>query len=173
MGEVVEISMVGKKLDVYEKLLFFLSSYINEDYIIKSIKAMDNWKYENIVTLDSISAANELVQDKIICVELKTKNMYFGVSVEKNNDVFYIEGWINSTTEIVGQDYERFLNSFVDAFKHNKSVKVCGIGKEIFVDYNLGISQAIEKAHNIDLWMVCGSENIISKKMKTKFIYIQ
>ena len=78
MGEVVEISMVGKKLDVYEKLLFFLSSYINEDYIIKSIKAMDNWKYENIVTLDSISAANELVQDKIICVELKTKNMYFG-----------------------------------------------------------------------------------------------
>lgn len=37
MGEVVEISIVCKKLKVYEQLLFFLTSYVNEDYIIEGI----------------------------------------------------------------------------------------------------------------------------------------
>lgn len=173
MGEVVEISMVGKTLNLYEQLLFFLTSYIGEDYIIQSIKAMDNWKHDNIVILNSFSDANKLAQDKIVCIDVKTNNKYLGVSVEKTNNIFYIEGWINSNEEIIGQDYERFLNSFVDAFKHNKSVKICGVGKEIFVDYDLGIAQAIEKAHNIDLWMVGSCEYIISEKTSPKFIYIQ
>ena len=173
MGEVVEISMVTKTPDIYEQLLFFLTSYINEDYIIQSIKAMDNWKYENIVILNSLSDANKLAQDKIVCIDINTNNKYLGVSVEKKKDTFCIEGWINSNDEITGQDYERFINSFVDAFIHNKSIKVCAIGKEICVDYDLGIGSAIENAHNIDLWMVCSSEYIISEKTNTKFIVIK
>lgn len=173
MGEVVEISMIGKSLNVYEELLCFLTSYINEDCFIHSIKAMDNWKYDNIVILSSLSDANKLVQDKIISVDVKTSNNYLGVSVEKKKDEFYIEGWINSKVEIAGQDYKRFLNRFVDVFKHNKSVKLCGIGKEIFVDYNLDINQVIEKSHNIDLWMVCCDKYYALESKKTKVICIQ
>ena len=173
MGEVVEISMVGKKINLYEQLLSFLISYFNEDHIIQTIKAMDNWQYDNIVVLNSLSDANKLVQEKIICIDVKTNNKYLGVSVEKKNDEFYIEGWINSSEEITEQDYERFLISFSDVFKNNKSVKVCGIGKEIFVDFDLGIAQAIEKAHNIDVWMVCNDEYTNTKETKARFIYIQ
>ena len=171
MGEVVEISMVSKSLNVYEQLLSFLTSYINEDYNIQSIKAMDNWKYDNIVILNSISDANKLAQEKIVCIDVKTNNNYLGVFIEKRNGKFYIDGWINPKDESTRQDYERFLNSFVDDFKHNKSVEICGIGREIFVDYDLGISHAIENAHNIDLWMGCSCGYTVPEK--TKFICIQ
>ena len=170
MGEVVDVSMVSKTLDVYEQLLTFLTSYINEDYNIHSIRAMDNWKYDNIVKLKSLSDANKLAQEKIVCIDIKTINNFMGVFVEKKDGIFYIDGWINPKGEITGQDYERFLNSLVDAFKHNKSVEVCGIGKEILVDYDLGIAQAIEKAENIDLWMVRSCDYITSEK--SKIIYI-
>ena len=172
MGEVVEISIVCKKLKVYEQLLFFLTSYVNEDYIIEGIKAMDNWKYENLIVMKSFSDIEKIVQNKIVCIDLKTNNNYLGIFIEKKEGVFYIDGWINPKEEIIGQDYERFLNSFVDAFKHNKLVEICGVGKEIFVDYDLGFTQAIEKGHNIDLWMVSSSKYIISKKIKSKIIYI-
>lgn len=171
MGEVVDVSMVSKTLNVYKQLLTFLTSYINEDYNIQSITAMDNWKYDNIVKLNSLLDANELAQEKIVCIDVKTTNNFLGVSIEKKDGIFYIDGWINPKDEIIGQDYERFLNSFVDAFKHNKLLEICGIGKEIFVDYNLGIAQAIEKAENIDLWMVRSCDYITSEK--SKLIYIQ
>lgn len=173
MGEVVEISMLGKTLNIYEQLLFFLTSFFGEDYTVQCIKAMDNWKYENIVVLDSLSEADKFAQDRIVCIDIKTKSKYLGVSVERKKDIFYVEGWINSSDEITGQDYERLLNCFVDTFKQNKSVKICGIGKEIFVNYDLGIAQAIEKAHNIDLWMVCSSEIFLPEKIKQKVVYIQ
>ena len=171
MGEVVDVSMVSKTLNGYKQLLTFLTSYINEDYNIQSITAMDNWKYDNIVILNSLSDANKLAQEKIVCIDVKTTNYFLGVSIEKKDGIFFIDGWINPKDEITGQDYERFLNSFVDAFKHNKSLEICGIGKEIFVDYDLGIAQAIEKAENIDLWMVRSCEYITSGK--SKLIYIQ
>lgn len=174
MGEVVEISIVAKKLNVYEQILCFFTSYIGEKYDIQSITAMDNWRYENLIKLNSVSDANRLVQDKIICIELKTNNRYLGVGVfvEKKKDLFYIDGWINPKEDILGQEYDRLLNLFVETFKSNSSVKASGIGKEIFVDYNSGIPQAIENAHNIDLWMIFGSE-YINYNTKSKIICIQ
>lgn len=173
MGELVEISIVGKTLNIYEQLLLFLTSYIREDYIIQSIKAMDSWKYDNIVMLNSFSDVNKLAQNKIVCIDAKTDNNYLGVSVEKKKDTFYIEGWINSNQEIAGKDYERFLNSFVDAFIYNKSIIICGVGKEIFINYDLGIAQAIKKANNIDLWMINSCEYIIDEKINTKVVYLE
>lgn len=171
MGEVVDVSMVSKTLNVYMQLLTFLTSYINEEYNIQSITAMDNWKYDNIVKLNSLSDVNKLAQEKIVCIDVKTSNYFLGVFVEKKDGIFYVDGWINPKDEITEQDYERFVNSFVDAFKHNKSLEICGIGKEIFVDYDLGIAQAIEKAENIDIWMVHSCNYINSEK--SKIIYIQ
>ena len=173
MGEVVEISMLGNKLNIYAQLLRFLTDYIDEDYTIQSIQAIDNWKYDNLVSLNSFSDISEVVKDKIIYITIKTKNEYIGISIEKNKNLFNVEGWINSNVEIKGREYDRFINTFVDTFKHNKSMKVCGIGKEIYVDFNLGVGQAIENAHNIDVWLINSDENINFRRIKQKVIYIQ
>lgn len=174
MGELVEISMVGKNLNLYKQLLDFLIKYTNEEYIIKSIKVMDNWKYDNIFELSSLSEINKYIIEKIICIDIKTvKNKNIGESIESKKDMFYIEGWFNFSEEITRHKYENLINNFVVNFKNNESINVCGIGKEIMVNYDSGILQAIEESHNIDLWMISGDySNYKFKNTDQNFIFL-
>ncbi len=171
MGEVIEVSMLSKTTDVINLLLVLLTRRIDEAYEISSIKAMDNWKYENIIPLKSMSDVEKYIGDKIICIEIKACTCVLGVSIEKKLDLFCIEGWINSKTDVSEMDYKDFLTSFIDNFKTNACIEVCGVGKEILVNYELGIQNAIDNAHNIDLWLL-KDHNITVSSEKPIVIYI-
>lgn len=153
MGEVIEINTVGSDLLIYNKLISFWESIIKGQVLSTKIETMDNWQYENIVELKSLSDIRGVIEQKIVLIKLKFETHIVGVTIEKQYNKYIVEGWLNSQLEVDEQRYKEIINKFISTFRSYK-INSCCIGREIIVDDYYDISEAIEKSHNVDVWIV-------------------
>lgn len=154
MGKLIEISIVSTNKSLYAEMLNFLEQHLsnnNEDLIIN---IMDNWCYDNMIKIDSLKEAEEYMETKIVTVEKKIQDESIGISIEKNKMGYIIDCWINFAKEIIGQQYTDLTNKIIKYLKNNRKIIICGIGKEIFINYDKKIIESIKEAHNIDFWLV-------------------
>lgn len=153
MGEVVEISLKAETYESFYLLLTELKKYTTNN-VESKIEIMDNWEYENKFSVDSIKNIEKYINDKIIFVTIKSSDNYVGVTLEKNNNDYIIEGWINPN-DIVDEDkYRVMIKKFVELFKRKQSVILGGIGRETLIDFDKDICSMINESSGVDIWLV-------------------
>ena len=86
---------------------------------------------------------------------MKKKIQYdnIGVSIEKNKIGYIIDCWINLDKELIGKQYTDLINEIIKYIKGNRKIIICGIGKEISIDYDKKLIDSIKEAHNFILIM--------------------
>lgn len=154
MGEVVEISILSTNKSLYSEMLLFLERYLKNENTVETISVMDNWYYDNAIEIDSIKEAENYMETRIVTIEKNTPYEHIGVTVEKNKKGYIIECWINPCKEIAGKQYNNLVNEITGYIKDKNEVLLCGIGKEISVDYEKEPDVIIKESHNIDRWTV-------------------
>lgn len=162
MGEVIEISIVGNDYKIYEDLKDFISQYCK----IGTIEIMDNWEYENCVKIENAIDIKKYAENKIVRISFTGKDFDSGIYIESKKNLYYITGWINPLEEISEGEYTSIMKSAVDYFKNNTLIEICGIGKEIVVDYENGLFDAVKNAHNVDVWIVSDLKYVAHNKQK-------
>lgn len=45
-----------------------------------------------------------------------------------------------------------YINYILDELKDD--ILICGIGREIFIDFNMDIDEIIKDSHNVDIWLI-------------------
>lgn len=87
---------------------------------------------------------------------------------------YYYHFWYNPEQEFSESEYRNSCNIFADYIidKRKDDILMCGIGREISVNFDMSIEEIIQKSHNIDLWIVktnlvtnCKLENIKEPKV--------
>lgn len=157
MGEVVDISLKAETNEAFYLLLTELKKYTTNN-VESKIEIMDNWEYENKFSVDSIKDIEKYINDKIIFVTIKSSDNYVGVTLEKNNNAYIIEGWINPN-DIVDEDkYRVMIKKFVELFKRKQSIILGGIGRETLIDFDKDICSMINESSGVDIWLVCNED---------------
>lgn len=154
MGELIEIGIVSKNKSLYCEMLDFLERHLTNEETFQIISVMDNWHYDNMIEINSIEEAENYMETKIVTIEKRSPCEQIGVSVEKNKKGYIIECWINPYKEVIGKEYCNFINEIIKYLKDKNMVDVCGIGKEVSVDYDKSIYSLINDSHNIDIWLI-------------------
>ncbi|MCI8777477.1 MAG: hypothetical protein HFK00_08850 [Oscillospiraceae bacterium] len=154
MGELIEFSIVSSNKSLYTDMLNFLEHYLSSDNEELIISIMDNWYYDNKIKINSLKEAEDFMETKIVTVEKNIQHESIGVFIEKNKNGYIIDCWINLDKEIIGKQYTDLINEIIKCFKGNKKLIICGIGKEISIDYDKKIIESIKESHNIDCWIV-------------------
>lgn len=163
MGEVIEIGIVSQTKNTYSNMLNFLESYLNMKNTVQIINIMDNWLYDNTIEINSIKEAENYMESKIVTIEKRSPYNQVGVSVEKSKNGYIIECWINPYNEMPEKEYRNLIDEIINYLKDKNMVDVCGIGKEVSVDYSKNIYTLINDSHNIDLWLISQQCYIINK----------
>jgi len=165
MGEVIEISIVGNDFKLFDSLRDFISHYCNTDNI-GTIEIMDNWEYENCVKIENAIDIKKYAENKIVRISFTGKDFDSGIYIESKKNLYYMTGWMNPLEGISEDNYQAIISKAVEYFKSNSLIEICGIGKEIVVDYDNGLFDAIKNAHNVDVWMVSDLKYVTQKKQK-------
>lgn len=163
MGEVIEIGIVSQTKNTYSNMLNFLESYLNMKNTVSVINVMDNWLYDNMIEINSIKEAENYMESKIVTIEKRSPYNQVGVSVEKSKKGYIIECWINPYNEMPEKEYRNLIDEIINYLKDKNMVDVCGIGKEVSVDYSKNIYTLINDSHNIDLWLISQRYYTINK----------
>ncbi len=153
MGEVVEISLKAKNYEGFYLLLTELKKYTTNNFKTE-IEIMDNWKYENKFSVDSIKDIEKFINDKIINITIKSSDIVVGVALEKIKNEYVIEGWINPHNFIDEDNYRIMINRFVELLKGKQSIILGGIGRETLIDFDKDICSMIKESSGVDIWLV-------------------
>lgn len=169
MGELIEISIVSNNKSLYSEMLNFLEHYLPHNIKDTIISIMDNWYYDNIIKINSLKEAEDYMETKIVTIEKKIQYDNIGVSIEKNKIGYIIDCWINLDKELIGKQYTDLINEIIKYIKGNRKIIICGIGKEISIDYDKELIDSIKEAHNIDCWIVSRQFYIDNELSKLNF----
>ncbi len=173
MAEVIEFCAVSSKLEIYIKFIRVIENFVGECFKINSIQVMDDWNYTNVLDIESVEVYKDLYDNKILTLTMENGNNHMGVDVEKIGKFYIVEPWLNACNEITNEDYKRLIGNVVNELKHDE-VEFCAIGKEIVVKAELGISDMLKNAHNVDLWLIKSTlwTKEYEKMVKCKYLLI-
>ena len=168
MSATFEFTVLCKKIipiDVICNKLFQEKSKI----IIDSIEIIDNWEYENQITLDMNidmeTLINYVENNKIVMINgLLNDNHRCGLFIEKvSNNITSLDIWISSKNlHFLDEDYittENFsiYESITDSvlqMNDEYDVYLCGIGVETCFVYNESIDCIIRESANVNRWII-------------------
>ncbi|MCR5609568.1 MAG: hypothetical protein K6G26_10945, partial [Lachnospiraceae bacterium] len=68
MGEVLDIYVVTKKIEIYKEIYSILLDYVKKENIRREIKKMDNWAYENETVVNGDINISDIIDNKIVCI---------------------------------------------------------------------------------------------------------
>lgn len=156
MGEVIEVSIISHNDDMAEKVMCFMEDLFEIKNGIRNIEVMDNWNYENTVHLNSLDEAKKYINSKIITYTENSFEEQIGVSIEHFSDYYRYDFWYNPRLELSADECKNIYSQFVNCFQENlkDGILMAGIGREIFIDFDLNIDDIIKKSHNIDIWII-------------------
>lgn len=169
MGEVIEISIVSNKKDIIERTICFMEDIFEMHNVIQNIEVMDNWNYENLFNLDSLEETKKYMDSKIITLTRSSLNEQIGVSLERLLGCYCYHFWYNPKQELSENDckdiYDLYVNYILGKLKYD--ILMCGIGREISINFGMDIDEIIKDSHNVDIWIIqkdiyekCGLKNI-------------
>lgn len=173
MGELIEISIISHKDNIADKMLCFMEKVFDMHNGIQRIEVMDNWCYENAFCLTSLDEIKSYIDSKIITLTKNSLTEQIGVMIEHSLNYYY-HFWYNPEQEFSESEYRNSCNIFADYIidKRKDDILMCGIGREISVNFDMSIEEIIQKSHNIDLWIIktnlvtnCKLENIKEPKV--------
>lgn len=142
MAEVVEINIVCSNVK-YDTLLAFMHKIIDNCYGIESVKAMDNWEYDNSIEIDTEEIKDCLFSNKIVCITEKTDDGFAGINIEKIDSRINYTVWFNRKKYDSSSEYYNLISDFL----------LCAIGKEVIFEFQDDYTSLFQKSHNIDIWI--------------------
>lgn len=153
MEENIELCLVSDK-EIHNDILQALLKYINPEYYIDSIQAMDDWTYSNLVDIDDINLVDDYIAlNRIVTI---TCSDYFmnrvGVSVEKKKDKYHYDGWFKLSDECSEEKYARILEE-LEVVVREMNPDICAIGREMYVDLDLPVNEIKSEASGVDIWI--------------------
>jgi len=154
MGELIEVGIISQHKRIYSKMLEVLEKHLKMKNTAQIINVMDNWQYDDMIEINSIEEAENYMESKIVTIEKRSSCNQVGVSVEKKQKGYIVECWINPYKEVIDKEYNELVNKIIKCFETNNIIDVCGVGKEVSVDYDKSIYTLIKDSHNIDLWII-------------------
>ncbi len=154
MGEVVEICAVVEDFKIYRDLLDILMEFTGRQYRTSSIQVMDDWEYTNVVDLESVDDYFESDLKGILTLECESDDDHVGASIEKPDNGYLIEAWLNPHGKVIEEEYKKLLDVIKKRLQNEARIYFCAIGQEIFIDTELNFLEMLKTAHNIDLWMI-------------------
>jgi len=156
MGEIIELNIISPKNDIVERLMCFMEDIFEMHNVIQNIEVMDNWHYENVFNLNTLEETKKYMDSKVITLTKSSMNEQIGVSMEHSLDCYRYDFWYNPKHEFFDSDckniYEIYINYILDELKDD--ILICGIGREIFIDFNMNIDEIIKDSHNVDIWLI-------------------
>ena len=105
MGEVIEINMLSNTADLMNEILGILKKQFGLEQTTCSIRIMDNWHYDNLFEVDSVDRAKKFIDNKIVTITESMGNTQIGVSIEKTEQAYVYQFWINPDKEVLEQEY--------------------------------------------------------------------
>ena len=156
MAEVVEMNIVCSDPLKNDILLAFIHKNVdNGGYTIESIEAMDNWKYDNSVAIDSKEISDYLSSNKIICITEKNGDGFAGIDIERIENKINYTFWVNQKKYNIASNYYSLINDFLLFIKQEikSDFLMCAIGKEVIFEYQNNYASLFKKSHNIDVWI--------------------
>lgn len=174
MGEVIDINIISYKKDIIERTMCFMEELFEMHNVIQNIEVMDNWCYENVFNLSSLEETKEYMDSKIITLTRSSLNEQIGVSLERIFDCYCYQFWYNPKQElsdnICKEIYGKYVIYILNKLKYD--ILMCGIGREISIDFGIGIDEIIKDSHNVDIWIIqkniyekCRLKNIIKENL--------
>lgn len=156
MGEVIEVSIISHDDDIAKKVMCFMEDLFEIKNGIQNIEVMDNWNYENTFYLNSLVEAKKYMRSKIITYTENSLGKQIGVSIEHFTDYYQYDFWYNPRLELSANEYKNIYGQFVNYFQKElkDGILIAGIGREIFIDFDLNIDDIIKKSYNIDIWII-------------------
>ena len=154
MAEVVEINIVCSNVK-YDTLLAFMHKIIDNCYGIESVKAMDNWEYDNSIEIDTEEIKDCLFSNKIVCITEKTDDGFAGINIEKIDSRINYTVWFNRKKYDSSSEYYNLISDFLLFIKQGikSDFLLCAIGKEVIFEFQDDYTSLFQKSHNIDIWI--------------------
>lgn len=160
MAEIIEINLVcNNKLDT-KILLSIINSNAKGNIESRTIEIMDNWEYENKISINSEEDVADLIEDKIICITEKYSSGYAGLNIESVHQRYCYTIWFNSANYDDTNQYSNLIKKFISQCKEifcNNCV-LCSVGKEVIFEYEYDCYKTIYNSHNIDVWIILSDE---------------
>ncbi len=156
MGEVVDINILSKENKLLTVLYELVQSIRKGDIISQTIEVMDNWMYENSFEISEFENISDYIDNKILSITQITSQGVWGITGERNGDVYSYCVWFNPSNNISG-DYSNVIRCFVEyisCYHEKNKIILCGIGKETKFEYEFDLFNTIKLSHNIDIWIV-------------------
>lgn len=157
MGEVIEINIVSKDENLLLELLDFISLQMKDNTIRLIVEVMDNWQYENVETINSIDSLKPFIGNKIASITEIRASGQTGISIEPIGDLLLYNVWFNSICLSLNEEYSRLINNFIEYLSSSEAsnnIIIGAIGKETKFEYLCNSKETIDKAHNVDVWLI-------------------
>lgn len=173
MGEIIEFNIVSKDDSLLLKFLDFISLQMKDNANKKIIEVMDNWKYENIETIDSIEFVKTFIGNRIVCITEETASGQVGIHIVPLDDSLLYNIWFNLPLLSSDAEYIRLIDEFVGYMSNCEVIQniiIGAIGKETKFEYLDDSKTTISKAHNVDVWIIDKTDALSNILEKYKMI---
>ena len=154
MGEVIDIMLVSKDENLFDKVLNYVLLYSKEESKQMTLEVMDNWEYENVKQIETYEMLKTYIGNKIVSVTKKDTEAQVGIIVEQKYDYLQYNLWMNFLYKI---SYKEIVNEFLtDLYEANiiDKIHIGAIGKEIMFNYDEEKKLTISNSHNVDVWII-------------------
>lgn len=160
MAEVIEINLIcNKKMDI-KILLSFIYINVKGNVEDRTIEIIDNWEYNNKISIDSEADVLDFIEDKIICITEKYTNGYAGLNIERVHEKYCYTIWLNIASYDEPNQYSELMKKFISYYKEiiYNNCLLCSVGKEVIFEYQGDCYKTICNSHNIDVWIILSED---------------
>ena len=156
MAEVIDVEIVSAIVGMYKDINKVFEYVFNDRLILKDSYKMDSWLYDNLSKNDNNLIDNEIsaISNNIITIKFDSKYGEVGTYIEKRNVYYVFEWWFNPNEEISDYSYMKFKDEIAKRFTDNIDCDICGVGREVVIDFDNGIVEAISTSKNFDVWII-------------------
>lgn len=161
----MDLNILCKKNIQPQELFDILMDEFNLDVKVENIDVMDNWQYENLINLSDIDSISSYIEvNKIVNIELCISSKWIaGCQLEKINDVYLINPWINTLnldyvdSYTINKEneylYELLTSTIIKIIK-KYNIILTSIGVETMFKYDEDINEIINKSENVIRWII-------------------
>lgn len=166
MAIILELNLISVNFFDVVDIVQNINEY-NLTFSADSISCMDNWMWENQKELKSnTDIETYLNKEKIIVIKLKSfKFDDMGIYIEKQNDEYYYNIWINTEgypeldSDVINKNNTVFFKKLYNLLKkvlseQNIQYKILAIGEESLFFYSENINDILIKSKNVISWII-------------------
>ncbi len=156
MAEVIDVNIVTLEKNNIDEIIELINKIMQEVSTEKNIEVRDNWESEEILNVDFAYNIQEKYHDKIISISTEYTCGNAGVYIEKIDDYFCYNIWINHKDFIYEKkdNYSELVQNVLEYICLKKSNIFCVVGKEVDFEFEKDFSNMISELENVDVFIL-------------------